>query len=70
MKKYAYTLTTTANNASIHEFIDAKDVVDAYGKVLAFTTKLNKKNSDYVWTLQNIENAFFVGVEDEIKPSE
>ena len=52
MKRYAYTLTECDMNAELHEFIDAKDIADAYGKVLAVTAKLNKKNSDYVWSQQ------------------
>ena len=48
MKRYAYTLTECDMNAELHEFIDAKDIADAYGKVLAVIAKLNKKNPDYV----------------------
>ena len=48
MKRYAYTLAECDMNAELHEFIDAKDIADAYGKVLADTAKLNKQNPDYV----------------------
>ena len=63
MKGYAYTLAESDMNAELHEFIDAKDIADAYGKVLAVTAKLNKKNSDYVWSIKSIENAYFASVE-------
>jgi len=64
MTKYSYTLESTKDGvevAEIHEFIEAKDIADAYGKTLSVVAKLNKKNADYVWILKNIENAYFVG---------
>ena len=67
MKRYAYTLAECDMNAELHEFIDAKDIADAYGKVLAVTAKLNKKNPDYVWSIKSIENAYFAGAEYEIE---
>ena len=67
MKRYAYILAECDMNAELHEFIDAKDIADAYGKVLAVIAKLNKKNSDYVWSIKSIENAYFAGAEYEIE---
>ena len=67
MKRYAYTLAECDMNAELHEFIDAKDIADAYGKVLAVIAKLNKKNPDYVWSIKSIENAYFAGAEYEIE---
>ena len=67
MKRYAYTLAECDMNAELHEFIDAKDIADAYGKVLAVISKLNKKNPDYVWSIKSIENAYFAGAEYEIE---
>lgn len=64
MTKYSYTLVANKDgveSSEIHEFIEAKDITDAYGKTLSVVAKLNKKNADYVWVLKNIENAYFVG---------
>jgi len=67
MKKYSYTLvannkeTNETDYSEIHDFVEAKDIADAYGKTLSVIAKLNKKNSDYVWILKNVENAYFVG---------